>query len=190
MKTFDFERSTILPLPRESVFDFFSRAENLELLTPPWLSFRILTPRPIQMYEGALIDYQLRLHGIPLRWRSEITVLEPPHRFVDEQRQGPYRLWVHEHRFTEVDGGTKVEDRVRYAVLGGALVARLFVTPDVRRIFDYRQKRLRDLFEASRDGRSDGVRDGAISGVGVTPTGPVTARGRALSGARRWTPRR
>lgn len=167
MKTYEFERSTILPFPRESVFGFFSRAENLELLTPPWLSFRILTLPPIHMCEGALIDYQLRLHGIPLRWRSEITVWEPPRRFVDEQRRGPYRLWAHEHRFTEVDGGTKVEDRVKYAVFGGALVAKLFVAPDVRRIFDYRQERLRDVFEASRDGRSDGVPVGAISGVGA-----------------------
>ena len=155
MKPFILERSTILPYPIERVFDFFSEAENLESLTPPWLSFRILTPRPIHMCEGALIDYQLRLRGIPLGWRSEITVWEPPHRFVDEQRRGPYRLWAHEHRFTEVDGGTKVEDRVKYAVLGGSLVARLFVAPDVRRIFDYRQQRLRELFESSRD--RDGI---------------------------------
>lgn len=151
MKTFQLERSSLLPFPRERVFDFFSRAENLELLTPPWLSFRILTPKPIQMCEGALIEYRLRLHGIPLPWRSEITVWDPPYRFVDEQRFGPYRKWVHEHRFTETDGGTLVEDHVEYAVLGGSLVNKLFVAPDVNRIFDYRQQQLQEIFESSRN---------------------------------------
>ena len=149
MKIFECERSATLPFPRERVFDFFSRAENLELLTPPWLSFNILTPAPIRMGEGALIDYRLRLHGIPITWRSEITVWEPPYRFVDEQRRGPYRLWVHTHRFTEVDGGTQVEDLVKYAVVGGSLINKLFVAPDIKRIFDYRQTRLRELFETS-----------------------------------------
>lgn len=149
MKIFNVERSTLIPFPRETVFDFFARAENLELLTPPWLSFHIQTPKPIRMCEGTLIDYRLRLRGLPLRWRSEITIWEPPFRFVDEQRRGPYRLWVHEHRFEEVDGGTRVEDLVRYAVPGGTLVDKLFVAPDVKRIFDYRQERLRDLFGSS-----------------------------------------
>ncbi len=147
MKTFHLERSTLVPYPLEHVFDFFSRAENLELLTPPWLSFRILTPRPIRMCEGALIDYRLRVHGIPLSWRSEITVWEPPYRFVDEQRRGPYRLWRHEHRFVDAQGGTRVDDRVDYAVYGGSLVNRLFVAPDLERIFDYRQLRLKGLLE-------------------------------------------
>lgn len=157
MKTFHLERSTTLPFPRERVFDFFSRAENLELLTPPWLSFKIQTPLPIRMCEGALIDYRIGLHGIPLTWRSEIALWEPPFRFVDEQRRGPYRRWVHEHRFTEVDGGTLVEDRVEYAVLGGALIDRLFVAPDLRRIFDYRQERLRELFDPAREGDAAGL---------------------------------
>ena len=156
MKIFELNRSVLLPYPRERVFDFFSKAENLELLTPPWLSFNILTPTPIRMCEGALIDYQLRIHGIPLKWRSEITVWDPPYRFVDEQLRGPYRRWVHEHRFTEVEGGTLVEDQVRYAVLGGALINKLFVAPDVNRIFDYRRDRLRSLFEESGGGRAAG----------------------------------
>lgn len=150
MKTFRIERSTLLPYPRESVFEFFAQAENLELLTPPWLSFNILTPGPIRMCEGALIDYRLRLHGLPLKWRSKITVWEPPLRFIDEQLSGPYRQWIHEHRFEEVDGGTRVEDRVTYAVLGGTLVNKLFVAPDVKRIFNYRQERLLEVFESSR----------------------------------------
>ena len=155
MKIIDFERSATLPYPRERVFDFFSRAENLELLTPPWLSFSILTPRPIRMCEGALIDYRIRLRGIPMTWRSEITAWEPPYRFVDEQLRGPYRLWAHEHRFTEVEGGTLVEDRVKYAVLGGALIDRLFVAPDLRKIFAYRQERLRELFATGQADRAD-----------------------------------
>ena len=146
MKTFDLHRSTTLAFPLDPVFDFFARAENLELLTPPWLSFQILNP-DLEMREGALIDYKLRIHGIPLRWRSQITVWEPPHRFVDVQIRGPYRLWEHEHRFTEIEGGTLVEDRVKYAVLGGSWIERLFVAPDLTRIFDYRQARLRELFE-------------------------------------------
>ena len=147
MKPFTLDRSAVVPFPLERVFDFFSRPENLEALTPPWLSFRIETPLPIRMCEGALIDYRLRVRGIPLRWRSEITVWEPPHRFVDEQRRGPYRMWVHEHRFEEVDGGTRVTDHVTYAVLGGSVVRRLFVLPDLERIFDHRQERLPTLLE-------------------------------------------
>ena len=155
MKTYTFEQSTIVPYSLERVFDFFSKAENLEELTPPWLSFRILTPLPIHMCEGALIDYRLKVRGIPLAWRSEITVWDPPHRFVDEQRRGPYRKWVHEHSFSEVEGGTLAKDRVEYAVLGGTLIDKLLVAPDVRRIFDYRQQRLRELFEESLDLRAD-----------------------------------
>lgn len=149
MKHFTLERSTIVPYSVERVFDFFSKAENLESLTPPWLSFHILTPPPIHMCEGALIDYRLSLRGLPLRWRSEITAWDPPYRFVDEQRRGPYRMWVHEHRFEEAEGGTRVVDHVTYAVLGGSLVRRLFVLPDLNRIFDYRQERLPGLIEES-----------------------------------------
>ena len=147
MKTYTFERSSVVPFSLERVFDFFSKAENLESLTPPWINFRILTPLPIHMCEGALIDYQLRLRGIPLRWRSEITIWDPPYRFVDEQRRGPYRMWSHEHRFEEVEGGTRVADHVTYAVHGGALVRRFFVLPDLERIFDYQQERLPELLE-------------------------------------------
>ena len=147
MRPFILERSTVVPYSMERVFDFFSRAENLESLTPPWLSFRILTSRPIHMCEGALVDYRLSLRGLPLKWRSEITVWDPPYRFVDEQRRGPYRMWVHEHRFEEAEGGTRVVDHVIYAVLGGSLVRRLFVLPDLNRIFDYRQERLPALLE-------------------------------------------
>lgn len=139
----------LIARPREEVFPFFADASNLEAITPPWLSFRIVTPRPIEMRVGARIDYKLRVRGLPLRWRSEITVWEPPHRFVDVQLRGPYRRWHHEHRFEERDGGTLVLDRVEYAVWGGSLVDRLFVARDVRTIFEYRRKLLAERFEAA-----------------------------------------
>ena len=135
-----------LPRPRAEVFPFFADAANLERLTPPWLEFRILTPRPVAMREGALIDYRLRIRGVPVRWRTRIAVWEPPERFVDEQLKGPYRLWVHEHTFLERDGGTLCRDQVRYAVPGGALVDRLLVRPDVERIFAWRRRVLAELF--------------------------------------------
>ncbi|MHC4955200.1 MAG: SRPBCC family protein [Planctomycetota bacterium] len=131
-----------LPEPRESVFGFFADAGNLQRVTPPWLNFRILTNLSVEMRPGLLIDYHLRLRGVPLRWQSEITVWEPPHRFVDEMRIGPYREWIHEHRFEEHEGGTRVIDQVRYAVPGGAVVDRLFVRRDLKEIFRYRQERL------------------------------------------------
>ena len=136
----------LLPCPLEIVFPFFADAGNLQVLTPPWLRFEIVTPRPIAMRSGDLIDYRLRLHGIPLRWQSEITAWEPPHRFVDEQRQDPYRAWIHEHTFTESKDGSEVRDFVRYAAPGGWLVDRLFVRHNVRRIFEYRTRKLEELF--------------------------------------------
>ncbi len=136
----------LLPRPIGEVFSFFADAGNLEVITPPWLRFEILTPRPIVMRAGALIDYRLRLHGVPLRWRSEITVWDPPRRFVDEQRRGPYRRWIHEHTFAERDGGCEVRDLVRYRVPFGAAADRLFVRRDVGRIFEYRARRLAEIF--------------------------------------------
>lgn len=146
MKVHVLKREVWLPRPIHEVFPFFGDARNLERITPPWLRFNVLTPGEIVMRPGTIIDYRLKLRGIPLAWRSEITAWEPPHRFVDEQRKGPYRLWVHEHRFSERNGGTRAEDIVQYAVLGGELLHRLFVKRDVERIFDYRATRLRGLF--------------------------------------------
>ena len=132
--------------PREVVFKFFSRAENLEVLTAHWLHFSILSPSPIALKAGTRIRYSLRLHGIPLRWESEITVWEPPCRFVDEQRSGPYRQWIHERQFLEHEGGTKVRDIVQYSVAGGLLVRRLFVAPDLDRIFEFRRQKVAEIF--------------------------------------------
>src|SRR3954468_8263912 len=129
-----------LPRPRDEVFEFFSNAANLEALTPPWLKFEILTPA-IVLRPGVRIDYRLRLYGVPFRWQSEITRWEPPHSFVDEQRRGPYRRWVHTHTFVERDGGTLVVDSVDFEVPLGWLT-RWFVIRDVRRIFAFRTEAL------------------------------------------------
>ena len=154
MKIFELETSLWLPKPLDEVFPFFSDAHNLEVLTPPWLHFEVLTPAPISLALGTTIDYRLRLRGLPIRWQSEITAWEPPHRFVDEQRRGPYRLWVHEHRFREQDGQTLAEDYVRYAVTGGALVNRLFVARDMAKIFEYRHRKMEFAFGAAQPGGS------------------------------------
>ena len=146
MKTFTLTNELWLPHQPQDVFPFFADAFNLERLTPPSLGFQVLTPPPIEMRVGTLIDYRVRLRGIPMRWQSEITEWEPPHRFVDEQRRGPYRMWIHEHTFTSQDGGTMAKDTVRYAVLGGAIVQRLFVASELKRIFQYRNAALKDHF--------------------------------------------
>ena len=137
-----------LAAPLEQVFAFFADPANLDAITPPWLHFQVLTSRPIAMGAGTLIDYRLRVRGMPIRWQSEITVWEPPHRFVDEQCRGPYRRWVHEHTFVSRDGGTLISDRVEYAVPGWLLeplVHRWFVAPDLKKIFEHRKGRLAEL---------------------------------------------
>ena len=123
---------------------------NLEKITPPWLKFNVITPGPLQIEKGTIIDYKLRVRSVPIRWRSQISVWEPPFRFVDEQLRGPYRVWIHEHKFTEVDGGTLCEDHVQYAPIGGAIINRLLVAKDVRTIFEYRSAVLQQLFGGPR----------------------------------------
>ena len=123
----------------ETTFGFFADAGNLQRLTPPWLDFAVLTPPPVVMARGTIIDYRLRVHGVPIRWRTEIAEWQPPVRFVDVQVRGPYRHWRHTHTFTPVPGGTLVEDDVRYRPIGGRVADVLFVRRDLERIFTYRQ---------------------------------------------------
>jgi ligand-binding SRPBCC domain-containing protein len=136
-----------LPIPRERVFAFFAAAENLGRITPPELGFQIRTATPIAMAKGTLIEYTIKLWGIPLRWQTRISEWSPPELFVDEQLRGPYKTWIHTHRFTSVDGGTDIQDEVVYELPLGIL-GRLAV-PVVRwqlaRIFRFRQEQVARL---------------------------------------------
>lgn len=138
------ERRQRIELPIERAFEFYGDARNLEAITPPWLGFEVTTPAPIEMGEGTLIEYRLKLHGVPIRWRTRIEAWEPPHRFVDVQVSGPYALWEHIHTFEpEGEEAVVIGDRVRYAVpLGplGKIADRVLVRRDVERIFDYRRE--------------------------------------------------
>lgn len=141
-----------LPLPPTEVFPFFGEAANLQQITPGWLDFTILSASPLPLRQGTLIDYWLRLHGVPMAWQSEITVWRPPYQFRDEQRRGPYRHWSHTHTFSAHAGGTLCLDDVDYRVPGGPLVERLFVRHKLRRIFEFRQQALLSHF--TRSGQS------------------------------------
>jgi ligand-binding SRPBCC domain-containing protein len=137
------ERSQRVEIPIAEAFAFYGDARNLERITPPWLGFEVTTPAPIEMEVGTLIEYRLRLHRVPVRWRTRITGWEPPRRFVDTQISGPYSLWEHTHAFEEDGpGATIIKDRVRYAIpFGplGELANRLLVQRDLPQIFDYRR---------------------------------------------------
>jgi ligand-binding SRPBCC domain-containing protein len=138
-----------VPRGLQEVFAFFSEAENLEAITPSWLHFKIIAVTPEPMQQGTLIRYSLRLHGISLRWTSEIVEWDPPRRFVDLQLSGPYKLWRHEHRFDACDGGTRITDTVNLALpfdVLGRLAYKVRVRSEVRKIFAFREKKIRELF--------------------------------------------
>jgi ligand-binding SRPBCC domain-containing protein len=141
MRVYTLERAQVVPGAPEEVFGFFADARNLEAITPPFLRFRVVTPAPIELGAGTLIQYRLRLHGVPVNWLTAIQAWDPPHRFVDVQVRGPYALWHHTHLLEEHEDGTLMRDLVRYALpLGpiGDLAHAAFVRRDVERIFDYR----------------------------------------------------
>ena len=137
------ERTQIIDLPREQVFDFFADAVNLERITPPELNFHIVTPQPIDIKNGCLIDYQLKLRGIPIKWKTEITGWNPPCSFVDSALKSPYKQWIHLHKFTIGENGeTIMNDIVRYRLPFEPFgdVAHWYIKRELKYIFDYRQK--------------------------------------------------
>ncbi|HEY7560133.1 MAG TPA: SRPBCC family protein [Candidatus Binatia bacterium] len=150
MKTYHIQTKLWLPERRDRVFEFFCNPHNLDRITPPWLHFQILTPPSTPMQRGMVLDYRLRIRGLPVRWQSEIAEWESPRRFIDRQTRGPYSLWIHEHTFEEHQGGTFVEDKVEYAVPGGKFVQKFFVAPDLDRVFKYRHHVLEVLFNPNK----------------------------------------
>ncbi len=140
-----------LPRTPEQLFEFFSDVHNLERITPALLHFHVLAASPTPIQRDTIIDYKLRIHGIPVRWRSEINTWDPPRSFSDRQLRGPYKQWVHTHRFEPRDGGTLCIDDVDYTVPGGPLaplIHKLLVARDVRAIFEYREHVLQELCRA------------------------------------------
>jgi len=150
MKPFTLERTQVLPITLETVWDFFSNPANLVKITPPDMDFRITSPQQNGLYAGQIITYSVRpLLRVAVNWTTEITHMERPNFFVDEQRFGPYRFWHHQHRFLEVEGGVEVYDLVHYLLFHdqlAGLVNRLFVAPRLKRIFDFRSVALTKLF--------------------------------------------
>ena len=144
-----FESSQFIPRPIGEVFSFFSNAQNLERLTPSFLRFKILYQSTEKIQAGTIFDYRLRIHGLPIKWRTEILEWEENKRFVDNQVYGPYTKWHHTHTFAEKDGGTFMTDRVIYKVPLGWLGDRLLgsmVRRDIQSIFDYRRQQILELF--------------------------------------------
>jgi ligand-binding SRPBCC domain-containing protein len=159
MHLYRLKSDQFIPLPRAEVFRFFERPENLERLTPPDLGFKILTPSPIPMNPGSLIDYTVSLFGVPLHWTTQITEYDPGESFADVQLKGPYAYWHHRHTFEDAPGGTLMRDEVVYAVpLGplGRIANALFVAGQLRRIFDYRFKKIKEIFKAGAPRPSGG----------------------------------
>ncbi|MBL7930023.1 MAG: SRPBCC family protein [Bacteroidia bacterium] len=142
-------RQTEIPAPIHAVFDFFSKAENLNRITPPDLQFKILSPLTPVMQKGLLINYQINLQGIPLKWKTEITHWLPPYSFQDTQLKGPYLLWKHLHIFSDKGDCTLMADKVYYRIPGFVfepLIYHAFVRKKLNLIFDYREKAIQEIF--------------------------------------------
>lgn len=147
------EKKQIINRPVKEVFDFFADAVNLERITPPELNFHITTLQPIDIKKGTLIEYQLKLRGIPIKWKTEITQWNPPFDFVDTALKSPYKQWIHLHSFEEGKAGeTIMQDRVRYRLplepLGD--LAHWYVKKELKYIFDYRYKVIEEIFEINK----------------------------------------
>ncbi len=149
MRVYTLRRRQFIPRPIDRVFAFFQAPENLGKITPSSMRFTILTPLPFSIHKGRLIDYIIRLSGVPMHWRTLISEYQPPNMFVDEQLKGPYLMWHHTHAFMEVGGGTMMTDRVRYVLpfgIIGDLVHRIYIRKQLEYIFDYRREVLARLF--------------------------------------------
>ncbi len=143
-------KDTTINRPLNEVFDFFSKVENLNSITPPDMHFKILSPLPIHIQKGTLIDYKIKVNGIPFKWKTEISEWEPPYRFIDKQLNGPYNTWIHEHIFEERNGVTHMRDIVHFRSPGWILeplINKLFIEKKVRAIFNYREEKLKELFQ-------------------------------------------
>ena len=152
MRTKTFRVEQTVPRARERIFSFFEKAENLALITPRWLDFRVLSASPVEVYQGRVIDYQIRLSGVAIHWRSLISRYDPPRSFVDEQLVGPYALWRHLHLFESVSGGTRLVDQVEYRLpswlpgRSAETIDRIYTRPRLERIFAYRKLIFADMF--------------------------------------------
>ena len=141
MKIYTVRREQLVEWPLGDVFRLFEKPENLALITPPAMKFKIFTPGPIEKRNGTVVDYSVRILGIPIHWRMMITDYQRPYRFVDVQLNGPYTFWHHTHIFDECSRGTMIVDEVRYVMpfgIIGRLVHALFVRSRIQKIFDYR----------------------------------------------------
>ncbi|MBM3972292.1 MAG: SRPBCC family protein [Planctomycetes bacterium] len=162
MSSYRLIREQTIHRPLDEVFPFFADARNLETLTPPWLRFEILTPGNIDMRVGTIIQYALRVHGLPINWTTAITVWNPPFEFVDMQLRGPYLLWHHRHTFEAVGDSTRMIDEVNYRLpLGwiGRAMHGFMVRRDLKAIFDYRERTVKSLLE---EGPNTAVNDSAM----------------------------
>ena len=149
-KIYTFYKEQFVPSDMDSVFEFFSRPENLEKITPSSMGFNIITPTPIEMKEGAIIDYTVKILGVQVRWRTMITSYKENEYFVDEQLKGPYSYWHHKHTFKEVDGGVLIIDEITYALPLQAfrrIVHPVLIKPQLNQIFNFRFQTIKDKFK-------------------------------------------
>ncbi len=143
------ERKQIIYRPRDEVFEFFADAKNLERITPPELNFKITTLEPIEIQKWTIIDYKLKLRGLPITWKTEISQWNPPFDFIDSALKSPYKQWIHLHKFSVGDNGeTIMEDIVRYRLPFEPFgdVAHFYVKKELNYIFNYRYKIVEQIF--------------------------------------------
>ena len=153
MRIYELNKTQFINQPIDVVFDFFSKPENLALITPLKLAFKILTPTLITINRGTLIDYTISLMRFPVHWRTLITKYNPPYEFVDEQIKGPYLFWHHTHTFNAVNGGSEIKDKVQYSIpMGylGVILHRLWIKRDINHIFEHRKQIIKDMFSGDQ----------------------------------------